>query len=95
MKITRQLRIRGRVQGVGFRDALRRAAIAQGCTGWVRNRLDGSVEAVVQGSEAAVSALATWARKGPPAARVAEVAVLDVQIEHDRGYAEFDFLPTT
>ncbi len=95
MKITRQLRIRGRVQGVGFRDALRRVAIAQSCTGWVRNRRDGSVEAVLQGSESAVRALAEWAHRGPPASKVTSVEMGDAQTEHDRPYAEFDFLPTT
>ena len=47
--ITRRLRIRGRVQGVGYRDALCDEARASGVSGWVRNRLDGSVEALFQG----------------------------------------------
>jgi acylphosphatase len=94
MEITRQLRIRGRVQGVGFRDALRREAIRQGCSGWVRNRLDGSVEAVVQGSEAAVRAVVDWSHKGPPASKVTSVEAIDAQSEHDRPYEQFDFLKT-
>jgi len=94
VKITRQIRIRGRVQGVGFRDALRREAIMQGCSGWVRNRLDGSVEAVVQGSEAAVRAVVDWSHRGPPASKVTSVETTDAQSEHDRTYVQFDFLKT-
>ena len=53
MKTTRQLRISGRVQGVGYRDALRRRGAGHGVAGWVRNRRDGTVEAVLQGDAAA------------------------------------------
>lgn len=70
MTLTRRLRVRGRVQGVGFRQSLRAEARRLGCRGWVRNRSDLSVEAIVQGSEAAVEALIAWTRRGPPAARV-------------------------
>lgn len=72
--IARRLRITGRVQGVGYREAMRREAAARGLAGWVRNRRDGSVEALVQGEAHAVAALADWARSGPAAARVDEVA---------------------
>lgn len=94
MPVTRHLRIRGRVQGVGFRDALRREALARGCTGWVRNRRDGSVEALVQGETAAVEAVVSWAGQGPPAARVVKVRI-DAAIEvDDRPLTGFDWLPT-
>jgi acylphosphatase len=73
--ITRRLRIRGRVQGVGYRDALCDAASASGVSGWVRNRVDGSVEALLQGPPERVAQLIAWARRGPPAARVDEVQV--------------------
>ena len=66
----RQIRVKGRVQGVGYRDALRAEAQRLGITGWVRNRADGSVEALLQGDAAAVAALITWARRGPSLARV-------------------------
>jgi acylphosphatase len=94
MRITRHLRITGRVQGVGYRDALRREALSQGLSGWVRNRSDGSVEAVLQGEEQAVLAVAAWARRGPPAARVAAVGVEPAAWDLDRDYPGFDWLPT-
>jgi len=77
MKTTRRLSVRGRVQGVGYRESMRVAAMRLGCTGWVRNRADGSVEVLVQGSEEAVTALVTWAHRGPPAARVESVDEVD------------------
>ena len=67
------LRIEGRVQGVGFRDWIRREAERLGLQGWVRNRRDGSVEALVAGQEAAVQALLTACRRGPPQARVERI----------------------
>lgn len=94
MRISRQLRIRGLVQGVGFRDALRREALARGCTGWVRNRRDGSVEALVEGESAAVEALIAWAGQGPPAARVSGVVAEPASAAPDRGSTSFDWLPT-
>lgn len=94
MTVTRHLRISGRVQGVGYRDALCSEALAHGVSGWVRNRRDGTVEAVVQGSAAATDAVIAWAHRGPPAARVAAVEVQDAAAEHARAYAGFDWLPT-
>lgn len=73
--ISRRLRIRGRVQGVGYRYALCEVAERRGLAGWVRNRTDGSVEALVQGAADAVAEVIAWARRGPPAARVEEVHV--------------------
>lgn len=66
----RRLLVSGLVQGVGFRDALRRQALRLGLSGWVRNRGDGTVEAVAVGDDAALDALKRWAQRGPAAARV-------------------------
>ena len=68
--IARRLRIDGRVQGVGYRDAMCDVAQVQRVQGWVRNRRDGSVEAHVQGGDDAVARVIAWARRGPPPARV-------------------------
>ena len=67
------LRITGRVQGVSFRWSLCTEAETLGLTGWVRNRLDGSVEALVCGPAESVTALTGWAQYGPVAARVDKV----------------------
>ena len=77
--ITRHLRITGRVQGVGYRWNLTRQANALGLGGWVRNRLDGSVEAVATGPVDAVQALINWAQCGPELARVEGVEVTEVE----------------
>ena len=73
-KATRRLAIRGRVQGVWFRESMRREAERLGVTGWVANRLDGSVEAIVQGTSEQVEGITRWARRGPSEAHVTEVA---------------------
>ena len=65
-----RLRIRGRVQGVGFRDWTATAAGAHGLTGWVRNRRDGSVEALLVGAPPAVAAMRAACESGPALARV-------------------------
>jgi acylphosphatase len=76
---TQHLLIQGHVQGVWFRESMRREAERLGVTGWVRNTPDGSVEAVAQGSHAAVDALIAWARSGPPMARVERITLTDAQ----------------
>ncbi len=68
-----RLRIHGRVQGVWYRGWLVEEASGRGLDGWVRNRMDGSVEALVAGDEAAVRALIERCREGPSLARVALV----------------------
>ncbi len=73
--IARRLVIDGLVQGVGFRYAFADEARARGLAGWVRNRRDGHVEALVSGSPPAVESMIAWARIGPPAARVSSVDV--------------------
>ena len=76
-QITRRLTIHGRVQRVGFRWALRAQATALGLCGWVRNRADGSVEALLCGTPEAVDALTEWAWLGPSGARVERLLVQD------------------
>ncbi|MDM7855930.1 acylphosphatase [Cellulomonas alba] len=66
----RRIRVTGDVQGVGFRWACRREAERLGVTGWVRNVADGSVEVSAHGDDAALRALVSWLRSGPPGARV-------------------------
>lgn len=73
--IARRLVIAGRVQGVGFRYAFADEARLRGLAGWVRNRRDGRVEALVSGPTPAVEAIIAWARIGPPAARVSSIDV--------------------
>ena len=89
--IARRLVIHGGVQGVGYRYAMVEAANEHGVAGWVRNHRDGTVEALVQGETAAVEAVIAWCRRGPPAARVSRVDVIDAAIE---AHAGFDWRPT-
>ena len=77
--VTRQLRIHGRVQGVYYRASMVAEATRLGLHGWVRNRADGSVEALVHGGAPAVQALVDWARRGPPQALVERVDVAEAE----------------
>lgn len=90
MKITRRLRVSGRVQGVGYREAMCAAAARLGVTGWVRNRVDGSVEAAAHADAKALEEFTAWARRGPPAARVT-----GIEISEDTGeFMVFERRPT-
>lgn len=82
--VTRRVVVHGTVQGVGFRESMRREATRLGVTGWVRNRQDGAVEAVVQGALAAVEAIVAWAGHGPPSAEVTSIEVEDAQGDFTR-----------
>lgn len=88
--VTRHLLILGRVQGVGFRNYMEHKARETGISGWVRNRLDGSVEAVVSGTPAAVDAIIECARRGPRASRVTEVRISPAEGE----FRGFEVCPT-
>ena len=78
--------VSGRVQGVFFRDTCERVATGLGVKGWVRNRADGSVEVVAEGSRDAVSELLVWCRSGPPRARVDRVDITDEPVAGERGF---------
>lgn len=75
-EVRRRLRVTGAVQGVGFRAGCARAAEHAGVAGWVRNRADGSVEAVVEGDLGAVDRVEAWCRAGPRGGRVDHVEVV-------------------
>ena len=74
--ISRRVVVEGLVQGVGYREFVRRAALRLKVSGWVRNRSDGSVEALARGSPASVEALISEMRQGPPAAAVERLSAI-------------------
>ena len=81
MALQARLTISGRVQGVGFRDWLMDAALALGLTGWVRNRRDGAVEALIVGEEDAVGQMIEACRRGPSLARVDSIDIDPVDLD--------------
>ncbi|MBV9965550.1 MAG: acylphosphatase [Alphaproteobacteria bacterium] len=81
-----RLRITGRVQGVGYRAWVMQMAARHGLRGWVRNRSDGSVEALVIGEEDAVGRIIEACREGPFGARVTDVAVSDAEDDGSFGF---------
>jgi acylphosphatase len=91
---TLRLIVTGRVQGVGYRDALRAEAQRYGLTGWVRNRRDGSVEAVLQGTAEGIDAAIAWARRGPALAHVTEVRIGPTSDESEKAYSSFERRPS-
>lgn len=82
--------VHGSVQGVGYRWSLSREARRLGVHGWVRNRSDGTVEAVLEGADDAVDALEAWCRTGPGGAGVSGV---DVTSEEPEGLTGFEIEP--
>jgi acylphosphatase len=85
-RIARKVVVRGRVQGVYYRDRCRREALAAGVSGWVRNELDGSVQALVEGPAAAVDRLVAWMRIGPRRAIVEDIEVTVCEPEGLTGF---------
>ncbi|MBT1161137.1 acylphosphatase [Bifidobacterium sp. SO1] len=77
--------VTGLVQGVGFRYYTVEQARRIGVSGWVRNRLDGSVEVEAQGEPSEIAQMISWLKVGPDWARVAHVAVTEIPIESERG----------
>ena len=73
MSVIRHVVMRGRVQGVGYRAFVEHEALRLGLDGWVRNRRDGTVEAMFSGADDVVAAMIDACRRGPPAARVEAV----------------------
>ncbi|MBS1303297.1 acylphosphatase [Loktanella sp. SALINAS62] len=84
--VAKQVHITGRVQGVSFRAWTRERAEELGVSGWVRNRSDGSVEALVSGPREAVEALIAGLHEGPPAAEVQSVHTTDVETQAEPGF---------
>jgi acylphosphatase len=85
--IGRRVIVHGFVQGVFFRDSVRRQAVADGVNGWVRNNGDGTVEAVFEGDAEAVGRLVTLCHEGPRGARVDRVDVFEEEPEGLAGFA--------
>ena len=85
---TLRLVIHGRVQGVYFRDSMRREAQNLAVAGWVRNLSDGTVEAAVHGEPADVDAIVRWAHRGPDRAQVERVEIEP----HEGSYTGFDVI---
>jgi acylphosphatase len=85
-RIRRRIIATGRVQGVFFRDSARERASAHGVSGWVRNRDDGALEAVLEGPEEAVERVSRFFETGPPRARVEHVEARDERPEGLSGF---------
>ena len=90
---TRLVRVRGRVQGVGYRHACVQQARALGLGGWVRNRMDDSVEAMLQGPPEQVSRMCRWMREDMPAALVEHMDITEVPAPFPR-FEGFEQRPT-
>lgn len=84
--VCKRVTVSGEVQGVFFRDSCRAVATANGVHGWVRNRPEGTVEALFEGEPDAVDRLLEWAQDGPPAAHVRDVQVVDEQPQGLSGF---------
>jgi acylphosphatase len=83
---TVHVRIEGRVQGVGYRAWAQRAAMTLRLAGWVRNRIDGSVEAVFQGSSEGIEDMLTLCERGPPGAAVDNVEIVGEGVGTFQGF---------
>lgn len=92
LKLTQRLVIHGRVQGVFFRESMRREAQHLAVTGWVRNCSDGTVEATVHGAPAAVDAIVNWARRGPAFAEVERVEIEPADGNYSGSYSSFEVI---
>jgi acylphosphatase len=84
--VRRRVVVRGRVQGVWFRESARERADELGVAGWVRNNTDGAVEAELEGDSRDVGALVAWFRRGPSRARVDSLDVDELAPVGERGF---------
>ena len=84
--IRRRVVMHGLVQGVFFRDAVRRRALTAGVSGWVRNNWDGTVEVALEGEPEAVEKLIAFCREGPSGARVDQVEVVEAEVKSSKGF---------
>ena len=92
-RVTRRLVIHGRVQGVWFRESMRQEASRLGITGWVRNRMDDSVELTLQGPPDRLADLCAWLREGDHPALIESMEVSEVPPPFPR-FDRFERLPT-
>ena len=93
----KRLRIRGTVQGIGFRVWVEREALALGLKGWVRNRLDGAVEVLLAGPPGAVAQMIERCWKGPPLAKIESIDIEDavpLDLAHRRPGEAFSLIAT-
>jgi acylphosphatase len=86
MPVARRAVVRGRVQGVFYRDTIRRAAEQRGVAGWAANRADGTVEVWLEGEPDAVDSMLRVLRNGPPRAEVEQVDVSDGEPQGLEGF---------
>jgi acylphosphatase len=96
-RMIRRLVVRGRVQGVGYRAFVEDEAAALGLEGWVRNRRDGAVEALISGPQAAVEAMIGACRRGPYSAHVQGLDVMEATpelLQQSLPGERFSVLPT-
>jgi len=91
--VTRHVLAEGLVQGVGYREFTRRSALRLNISGWVRNRSDGTVEALLRGAARDIEAILTAMREGPRGARVANLRLLEPPAGDLEG-AAFEVLAT-
>jgi acylphosphatase len=92
--LARRVIVEGFVQGVGYRDFVRRAALRLGVSGWVRNRADGTVEALISAAPDKLEAMLAAMRAGPPGAEVSNVQLADPDVGENPEARSFTILST-
>jgi acylphosphatase len=92
--LVRRVVVEGFVQGIGYRDFVRRAALRVGVSGWVRNRPDGSVEALIEGAPADIETMLAEMRRGPRGAMVTRLRLAEATAGDKRDAGTFILRPT-